>query len=235
MTRKSNSLLSWNDVVEEWTNIWDKERRLEMSSDLNDLEMAKKRDHKIMITNEAINKVPRVQYKEISETEYDNLQELARQVLQISKDENDSNEVAVTYSLESARLIEKGERYIGIALGAEHDVDPLSDSTSYHLIRTSSDCVVIVLHNHPSLSAFSLPDIQFLLRYETVKMMVVVTNLGSVSYLVKNRKYDFEKAVILLNEAVDLNNKAKNIKDLQDAADSFLKNCYNVGINYAKR
>ena len=62
-----------------------------MSNNLNDLEMAKKRDHKIMITDEAINKVPRVQYKEISETEYDNLQELARQVLQISKDENDSN------------------------------------------------------------------------------------------------------------------------------------------------
>lgn len=212
-----------------------KERRQEMDSDLNDLEMAKKRVHKIMITDEAIYKVPRVRYKEISETEYDNLQELARQVLQISKDENDSNEVAVTYSLESVRLIEKGERYIGIALGAEHDVDPLSDSTSYHLIRNSRDCVVIVLHNHPSLSAFSLSDIQFLLRYETVKMMVVVTNLGSISYLVKNGKYDFEKAVILLNEAVDLNNKAKNIKDLQDAADYFLKNCYNVGINYEKR
>ena len=55
------------------------------------------------------------------------------------------------------------------------------------------------------------------------------------AYLVKNRKYDFEKAVILLNEAVDLNNKAKNIKDLQDAADYFLKNCYNVGINYENR
>ena len=95
--------------------------------------------------------------------------------------------------------------------------------------------MVIVLHNHPSLSAFSLPDIQFLLRYESVKMMVVVTNLGSVSYLVKNGKYDFEKAVILFNEAVDLNNKAKNIKDLQDAADYFLKNCYNVGINYENR
>ena len=101
-----------------------------MSENLNDLEMAKKRDYKIMITDAAINKVPRVQYKEIPETEYDNLRVLARQVLQISKDENDSNEVAVTYSLESAQLIEKGERYLGIALGAEHDVDPLSDSTS---------------------------------------------------------------------------------------------------------
>ena len=41
----------------------DIERRLEMSSNLNDLEMAKKRNHKIMITDEAINKVPRVQSK----------------------------------------------------------------------------------------------------------------------------------------------------------------------------
>lgn len=62
--------------------------------------------------------------------------------------------------------------------------------------------------------------------------MVVVTNLGSVSYLVKNSKYDFEKAVVLLNEAIDLNSKVKNIKDLQEAADYFLKNYYNVGINY---
>ena len=206
-----------------------------MSSYVNDLEMAKKRNHKIMITDEAINKVPHVKYKEIPETEYDNLQELARQVLKISKEENNSDEVAVTYSLESIKLIETGKRYIGIALGTEHAVDPLSDSTSYHLIRTSKDCVVIVLHNHPSLSAFSLPDIHFLLRYETVKMMVVVSNLGSISYLVKNRKYDFEKAVMLLNKAVDLNNKANKLKDLKDAAYYFLKNCYNVGISYENR
>ena len=109
------------------------------------------------------------------------------------------------------------------------------NATSRHSIRASKDCVVLVFHNHPSLSAFSLSDIQFLLRYEAVKMMVVVTNLGSVSYLVKNSRYNFEKAVILLNEAVDLNNKAKNIKDLQEAADYFLKNCYNVGINYEVR
>ena len=115
-------------------------------------------------------------------------------------------------------------------MGEEHNVDPLSDSTSYHLIHASKNCVVIVLHNHPSLSAFSLSDIQFLLKYETIKMMVVVTNLGNISYLVKNSKYDFEKAVILLNESIDLNNKAKKLKDLQEAADFFLKNCYNVGI-----
>lgn len=53
--------------------------------------------------------------------------------------------------------------------------------------------------------------------------------------MVKNRKYDFEKAVMLLNKAVDLNNKANKLKDLQDAAYYFLKNCYNVGISYENR
>lgn len=206
-----------------------------MQKKLNDLEMAKKRDHKIMITEEAINKVPRIKYKNIAENEYDNIWELAKSVLKISKEENDSNEVAVTYSLNSMELIERGEKYIGVSLGMEHDVDPLGDTTSYHLISSAKDCVVIVLHNHPSLSNFSLSDIQFLLKYETIKMMVVVTNLGSISYLVKNKKYNFRNAVNLFNQAVDKNNDAKNLKDLQDAADYFLKNSYNVGIDYDNR
>lgn len=202
---------------------------------LTELEMAKKRDHKIMITEEAINKVPKIKYKNIPDSEYNNIQELAKSVLRISKDENDSNEVAVTYSLNSAKLIELGEKYIGVSLGAEHDVDPLSNATSYHLVTTERECVVIVLHNHPSLSDFSLSDIQFLLKYQSIKMLVVVTNLGAVTYLVKNSKFDFVKAVRLFNEAVDKNNIAPNLKGLQEAADYFLKNSYNVGIDYGNR
>ena len=202
---------------------------------LTELEMAKKRDHKIMITEEAINKVPKIKYKNIPDSEYNNIQELAKSVLRISKDENDSNEVAVTYSLNSAKLIELGEKYIGVSLGSEHDVDPLSNATSYHLVTTERECVVIVLHNHPSLSDFSLSDIQFLLKYQSIKMLVVVTNLGAVTYLVKNSKFDFVKAVRLFNEAVDKNNMAPNLKGLQEAADYFLKNSYNVGIDYGNR
>lgn len=100
---------------------------------LNDLEMAKKRDHKIMITDETINKVPRIKYREIPESEYDNLWELAKSVLKIAKEENDSNEVAVTYSLNSVKLIEQGEKYIGMALGTEHEVDPLSNTISFEI------------------------------------------------------------------------------------------------------
>ena len=206
-----------------------------MDNNLNNLEMAKKRNHKIMITDEAINKIPRIKYRDIPENEYDNLWDLAKNVLKISKEENNSNEVAITYSLDNAKLIEQGERYIGVALGGEHTVDPLSDTTAYHLVSSVKKCVVIVLHNHPSLSDFSLTDVQFLLKYDNIKMMVVITNLGSISYLVKGGKYDLEKAIALFNEAVDKNNKAEKLKDLQNAAIYFLKNSCNAGIYYDNR
>lgn len=65
--------------------------------------------------------------------------------------------------------------------------------------------------------------------------MVVITNSGSISYLVKNKKYNLKKAIILFNESVDKNNEAENLKDLQNAANYFLKNSYTVGIDYDNR
>jgi hypothetical protein len=57
---------------------------------LSDLE-TRKRDHKVWITDIAIQKVPFVEYREIGSEHYDNLYQLAKLVLQISKDENESN------------------------------------------------------------------------------------------------------------------------------------------------
>lgn len=202
---------------------------------VRELEMAKKRNHKVMITDEAIRKVPRVQYKNIPESEYSIIQELAKNVLRISKRENNSNEVALTYSMDSTECIQNEEEYIGVALGGEHEVDPLSSTVAYHLMSSARDCIVIVLHNHPSLSDFSLSDIKFLLQYASLKMLVVITNLGSVSYLVKGKMYSYEMAVELFNESVNMSNKAKNLKGLQKATDNFLKNCYRVGIDYDNR
>ena len=43
------------------------------------------------------------------------------------------------------------------------------------------------------------------------------------------------RAVELFNEAVDMHNKANDLKDLQDAADHFLKNSYKCGVTYDNR
>jgi len=66
-------------------------------------------------------------------------------------------------------------------------------------------------------------------------MMVVVSNLGRITYLTKQEKYNYAKAVALLNEAISMHNEAKNLKDLQDAADNFLRNSFSVGITYDDR
>lgn len=70
------------------------------------------------------------------------------------------------------------------------------------------------------------------MEYYALKMMVVVTNLENVLYLVKNVRYNFVEAVNLFNEVVYRSNKVENLKDLKEAADDFLKNCYTIGIEY---
>ena len=124
---------------------------------INDLEMAKKRANKIIITDMAIKKVPLIRYREIPESEYLMLQELALEVLMISKNDNDS------------------------------------------------------------------------------KMMVVITNLGNISYLVKKENYNRKKAIEIFNDAVSMNNKGSNIHDYQKAASHFLSICHEANIVYEDR
>ena len=203
--------------------------------ELKGLEMAKKRNHKIMITDEAIEKVPYIRYKEIPEEEYPIIQMLAKKVLQLSKDENESNEVAITYSMDNLEDERDAEYCFGIDFGDEHSADPMRDSYSYHLICGSKECVVISLHNHPSLSKISLVDVRFFLEHLAIKLLIVVTNMGNIYYLVKTNKFDRQKAIELFNEAVSVNNKARGLKALQKASEYFLKSCHKAGIVYEDR
>ncbi len=197
--------------------------------------MSKNRNQKVLITDEAINKVLLIKYKGILESEYVTIQELAKEVLVISKNENDSNEVALTYSMEHESLIAAGREYIGISLGDEHSVDPCMNTVANHLITASLECVVIILHNNPSLSKFSLEDVQFFLRNVTVRLMVVITNLGSVSYLVKKENINQRKAVEIYNNAVNMYNEGNGIKDYQKAVAYFLSSCHEANIVYEDR
>lgn len=115
---------------------------------------AKKRDKKVYITDIAIDKVPFIQYNGLSDRENQVLYQLARLVLLTSQTENNSNEVAVTCSLDKENPLEE----IGIAFGSEHEVDICSDTVSNHLIVSARKCAVIILHNHPSTQTLSIAD-----------------------------------------------------------------------------
>lgn len=198
------------------------------------LEMSKRRDKKVMITEEAIKKVPYIRYRDVPEQEYDILQSLAKQVLELAREKNNSNEVAITYSYDS-HMVLSGEELIGVHFGNEHSVDPLADPQIYHLIMKSQECAVVTLHNHPSLSLVSLMDIQFFLRYHSIKLLIVVTNLGNISYLVKGSRYDYGAAIRFVNEVITMHNESDNIRGYQKAVQYFLSNCHSVGIIYDNR
>lgn len=57
------------------------------------LEQAKKRNHKIMINEIAISKVPLVKIKGLSLAECEMLQQEHKEILKIAMEQNDSNEV----------------------------------------------------------------------------------------------------------------------------------------------
>ncbi len=192
---------------------------------------SKKRNSKIMITDVAIKKVASMKFKGFDDSISENIAELAKMCLKISKEQNNSNEVAITYSTDHLPN-EDYSNYMSVCLGDEHEVDPLADTQSGHLIMSSRECVVVMLHNHPSGSHISLADIRFLLEYNSIKMVLVVTNMGNVSYLEKNDKYKRKVATNLYNEAVKRHNRLLLFKNYEKATRFFLSNCYDVGINY---
>ncbi|MCM1465951.1 MAG: hypothetical protein NC094_11080 [Bacteroidales bacterium] len=196
-------------------------------SDEQQLRQAKKRDKKVYITDIAIEKVPYVEYRGMDEEQNKNMQSLARLVLTLAKNENDSNEVAITWDMERGDI----GKY-GVAYGTEHDVNICSDTYSYHLLHSVGDVIIVVLHNHPSTKTFSLTDIYSLMKYRAIQYMVVVSNQGTIHYLKKEKNYDENKAGILYNECNKRSRESKNVEEMYEAVLGFLRRCHEVGLYY---
>lgn len=206
-----------------------------MSVDVSDkqinpefLGMAKKRDKKVYITDIAISKVPLVQYKGFTDNQNRVMQRLAQEVLTVSKEENDSNEVAITCDLGADNPLE----VYGISFGTEHEVDVRADTLSNHILVSQKSVVVVVLHNHPSTQTFSIQDIRFFLEFPVLEVMVVVSNQGAVHYLRREESYDLKKAVALFNECVEDLGKDSPLTEIYLASLSFLAKSSEVGIYY---
>lgn len=189
---------------------------------------AKKRDKKVFITDIAIEKVPLIQYRGLNDMENGALYQLAKLVLLTSQTENNSNEVAITCTLDGDNPLEG----IGISFGSEHEIDICADTASNHLILSAQRCAVVVLHNHPSTQTLSVEDIRFFLHYESVRIMVVVTNQGTIHYLCKDKEYNYRASVELYKECIaGLTSKSK-IQEYYMAGLTFLTRCSEVGLFY---
>lgn len=193
-----------------------------------DLEQAKRRDRKVYIADIAIEKVPFIEYKGFTDEQNRIMRELAQEVLAVAKDENDSNEVAITCDLG----VENPLEVYGVSFGSEHEVDVRSDTLSNHILVSQKSVAVVLLHNHPSTQTFSIQDIQLFIEFSTIEVMVVVSNQGAVHYLKRDIDYDLKQAVNLFQECVEDLRKDSPLTEIYLAALSFLAKCSEVGIYY---
>lgn len=184
----------------------------------------KKKDHKIFITNSAIDKVDRVKPSDFSEEQANGMQTKHKELLSIAKNKNNSNEVLFIEDLNF-----KSEVQI---LGEEFVVSPSKSPFAVSIIAHAERKSLVYLHNHPSTNNFSVGDIDTFVCERAIKTMSVVTNQGEVYILNKLDNYSFEGTRNLLRDIY--NSYPEGEIDDRDFVKKFLKRCKEGGIEYAK-
>lgn len=189
-----------------------------------ELEQAKKRDHKIYVTDVAIDKVDKVSLSDFTEEQISAMQRKHKELLRIAKNENDSNEVLLINDLEFKSEVS--------VLGGEFKVSPGENPFAVSVVSNAKRQSLIYLHNHPSTNNFSVGDIDTFVCESAIKTISVVTNQGEVYVLNKTAAYNYNNIRALLNDIYksfdgdEIDNKA--------FVSEFLKRCKEGGVEYGK-
>lgn len=187
-----------------------------------DLEQAKKRDHKIYITDVALSKISKSAVPKYSKNQNSLIDEIHKELLTRSKNSNNSNEVAYLFNLNS------GER--AYRNGSEHEVNIFKNPIAYAMSNSSEDKSLFLAHNHPSTQTFSYSDLGVFLCNDSIGAMSVVSNTGEVHILFKSDSYSYTKAIEKLMDIKDTFGGYSPDVDLL-IVKSFLKNSEKFGIN----
>ena len=188
------------------------------------MEQAKKRDHKIFITDTAIEKVSLVKPSDFSYSQASLMKSKHKELLNVAKKQNNSNEVLFIENLDFNNEVRIS--------GNEFVVSPGKNQFAVSVIAHAERQSLIYLHNHPSTNTFSVGDIDTFVCEKAIKAISVVTNQGEVYILNKLDNYSFNNTRKLLNEIYQ--SYPNGDIDDRDFVKKFLKRCYEGGIEYAK-
>lgn len=186
------------------------------------LEQAKKRDHKIFITDVALGKITKSAVPKYSKVQNSLIDEVHKELLTRSKNSNNSNEVACLFNLNS------GER--AYRNGSEHKVNIFENPIAYAMADSAEDKSLFLAHNHPSTQTFSYSDLGVFLYNDSIGSMSVVSNTGDVHILFKSDSYSYTKAIEKLMNIKDEFGEYSPDVDLP-IVKSFLNSSEKIGIN----
>lgn len=154
----------------------------------------KKRNKPIAITDIAISKVPRTRIVGFSDNQNAFIQEQHKEVLRTAKDlckQYDRNDMEViilidSHTWECWSIEGKESRKVNI----EDNPD------AYNKLKTGSRHSLLLLHNHPSTGTFSGQDFKTFCENDSLYLMTVVGNDGSVYVLIKQFDFDPSSALV---------------------------------------
>ncbi len=178
----------------------------------------KNRGQKVFITDQAIQKVPLVAPNGADHQTALFIQETHRELLRFAQKQNDSNEVACLLDLTA-------NEKLPFVKGDQAAIDIEKDAASYHWLRSKSPGSIMLCHNHPGQSYFSLQDVAVFLKNDSVGTMSIVTNQGKVWTISKTSRFDYDAAFAELRKY-----RGAAEKEWDDVIDNFLKNGYTYGI-----
>lgn len=177
-----------------------------------------KKGKKVLITEQSVDKVRKVKPYGFTEENAATMQKAHKDLLDFSRTQNNSNEVATLIDLNT------NER-LPFIKGNVDDLNIDADPDAFHWIRGGEKRNLALLHNHPGLSDFSSYDVWYFLKNDAIKTMTIVTNRGKIRYISKKDGYRKKDAFKWIQEH-DISNK----KEAKKTIESFLKQCYNFGI-----
>ncbi len=190
--------------VGNWRDKFFKERRegkyqVEDDTTKDELQQAKVLGKKIYITDQAIDKVRYVDIPTHTKEENQFIQEQHKALLKDAKENNDSNEVA--YLLKDGKVTK--------VYGDQDSVSFVPGEKATELLFNSKPNTIIMLHNHPGQSSFSLTDLYLFIFNNSIKTLTIVTNKGQTKYLTKTKEYCKSTCI----DCIKKYNKNKNIKN----------------------
>lgn len=179
-------------------------------------EQLQKRTTKLLITEEAIERVKVISVDEFDEEENEKLQQLHKQLLSLAKTKNNSNEVGFLINLMDWSYI--------VIYGTENGISLGSQEEAKELICTAPQKSLVFLHNHPKNSIFSERDLESFFTADSILSMSVVCNNGFVYFLTKEQCYDKYQSLVTYNKIYEDNEEG--------CVREFLRICKKIGLSF---
>lgn len=189
---------------------------------MNNKVSSKLGDDKVYITDQAIDKVKPIEFEGLLDAV--GLQELHKEVLKKSMDENDSDEV-----LTIVKVNNYDEKVI--TLGSARSVNPNKNIKAVAMMQESDYQSVYWLHNHGFTNEFSYDDLGCFYN-EKVKAVTIVTNKGKIAVLNKTKNYNFSKFRDIILE--ERGKYEKPIEHADEIAEAILKRHNECGIQWIR-